>query len=141
MAFQTVAYVGRGTKFYVQNPAGGAYVEVTQVESLGLPRAVKDEIEVTNLSSEGKEFQLDLPDFGETPVLIIQDEAKAYIPILDALSASSEVTGWRAILSDAGATQYDWQGRVKEYGPDPLTQGAIQKLSLVIRNTGFVTKS
>jgi hypothetical protein len=137
----SIAYVGRGTKVYVKNPVGGAYVEITQVEEVGLPRAVKDEIDITNLSSTGKEFLVDLPDFGEAPITEIANPAAAHFAILETLNASGDITDWRVVLSDVDATQLDFSGRIKERGPEPVTQGTPLKWTTVVRVSGTVVIS
>lgn len=135
----TISSLGRGTTFWVQNPVGGAYVQLLQVEEFDPPRAVADEIEVTNLSSDAKEFQVDLDDWGESRFTEIVDFDKPQFDVLEALRASKDVTGWRIIF--VSGKQLDWSGRIKERGPTTIAQQNVNKYETVIRNTGIVTVS
>src|SRR5262245_57748219 len=95
----TISSLGRGTTFWVQNQVGGAYLQLLQVEELDPPRAVADEIEVTNLSSTAKEFQVDLDDWGESRFVEIVDFDLPQFDLLESLRVSKAVTGWRVIFA------------------------------------------
>lgn len=138
---QTTAYLGRGTKLYVKNPSGGAYVEILQARSVEPPGGESEEIEITNLSSDGKEFLSDLPDFGEFSFEQIWDPAKADSALIRDLAASKELTDWRIIFPDAGSTQFDFSGTVRTRRPLTIAQNEPLVMSVVVRVSGEVVES
>ena len=94
------------------------------------------EIDVTNLASTAKEFQLGIVDSGQFSMNIDQDNSDAGQIALRSKQASRLIANFKLVLPNGNTASFT--GFVKKFG----TQGAVDaavKSSVDIRITGAIT--
>ncbi|MBZ2172192.1 phage tail tube protein [Nitratidesulfovibrio sp. SRB-5] len=97
----------------------------------------KDDIDVTDLESDGKEYAPGLADYGSFSAEGIWDDTNAqHLALLDLLG-SGEVQNWQVVTS--AGTKWGFSGYVKSL-PLNWETNNVQRFSLTIKVSGKVTR-
>lgn len=138
-----MAYITtQGTVLAYLNTAASpnAYVTIPKVVSLSGPSSSRSEIDVSNMDSTAKEFQLALVDHGTIDAAIVFDErVAAHAQLRTDFNANTERT-WR--ITDAGSPQknYTFSARIQSLPLDFATDEVV-RVNMTLRITGAVTVS
>jgi len=118
------------------------YAQIGQVISIDGPTASQGEIDVTHLSSTGREFIASLPDWGNVSLGIIWspgDVSTQHDELWDDFVAGNTVT-YQIRLSDSPATTLTFSAFINEH---PISIAVDDKVGATItfRTTGAVTRA
>lgn len=137
--------LGNGSEIYWRgtNASGvgtGTFVKIPSAKSITLPTADREEIDMTDLDSEGnyKEFELGDIDPGESSLAFHFNPTNAVHQQLDAAQAASTLYEFKVLRSTGVAAGYYkiWRGRIKNLEYDPIERNTPFMGTLTIRNNG-----
>ena len=117
----------------------GSFVVIPSGRSIGLPQPDSEEVDTTDLDSEGdaKEYQLGDTDYGNSTIEVHWNPTNAqHAALLTALTAKTEHE-FKAVIADSGKI-ITWFARVKGF-PMSLSRNEPILLSMELRNTGAMT--
>lgn len=114
------------------------YTDIANVISYSGPTGSRTVIDVTKLSSTGKEKDVGIPDYGQITFEGFFDAADTVqIDVWDNFIAGT-LHNWRLLFSDSPRTQFDFAGYVLNYS---YTSGLddVVRTSVTIEISGSVT--
>ena len=114
------------------------YPAIGNVTSFSGPSGSRAVIDVTKLSSTGKEKDVGIPDFGQVQLEGFFSSADAVaVDCWDSFIAGS-LHNWRILFSDSPATQLDFAGYVLNYSYSAGLDDVV-RFSITIEISGAVT--
>lgn len=145
MARLAQVILGNGSKLYwratdVNGNGTGSFVPIPSVLKISLPQLESEEIDCSDLDSEGdvKEYQLGDTDPGNSTADVHYNPTNAtHEALIDALLAKT-VHEFKATIANTGKA-WIWKGRVKVFKPE-LERNTPVVAPLEIRNTGLPTR-
>lgn len=141
-----MAYIrSQGCTIWRQDPEASpvdTYVQIGQVVSIGGPQGSAGTIDVTHLSSTGREFLQALADYGTVSLGVIWDPNTAsnqHDELFDDF-ASGRVTGYQIRLSNSPQTKLTFDAFVQEH-PITIEIDDAVKATITLKTTGAVTRT
>lgn len=141
------ALLSQGAKLKIGTAgATPTYTEVMGVASINIPGLTKDEIEVSDLNSQAKEFISGLGDAGELTFELILEKgttAGTYEPGQEAVKAaheSGEVLPWQVDLPTGFGITYGFSAFVKSFS-ERMEQNDAVRADVTLRVSGAATRS
>jgi predicted secreted protein len=141
-----MAYIrSQGCTIWRQDPEASpvdAYVQIGQVVSIGGPQGSAGTIDVTHLSSTGREFIQALADYGTVSLGVIWDPVTAstqHDELFDDF-ASGRVTTYQIRLSNSPATLLTFDAFVQEH-PVTIEIDDAVKATITLKTTGSVVRT
>src|SRR5687768_8893913 len=124
------------------SPSGSAevYVTIPELRNINGPTGQANEIDVTDLSSTGKEYVLGLQDFGDITADGFYLSDNAIHRAVKAAFSDGVVRKFRLPFTDtAPATIWEFSGYIKTFS---ITAGVDQVvgMNLAVRTTGDITE-
>jgi len=117
-----------------------AFTEVQEVKSLAGPGGSAADIDVTDLSSTGKEFKVGLMDEGEVSFDIHYIPGEATHASLRSARAARTLKSFQIVFTDTPATTWTFSAYVKGF----QTSAAVDQVvtaTVTLRVTGSITES
>lgn len=103
----------------------------------GIGNGTSTEIDITDLSSQGKEFLVGLKDEGEVSITMNLDDTNTQQAGLRADRDSRVLRNFKLILTDAGATTLEFSAYVKNFGIDVGVDDKVP-LNVSLRISGAI---
>jgi hypothetical protein len=132
-----VATIGAGTAF-TYTPVAKTFTSIKACKDISLPSAATDEIDITTHDSSGKEFMDGDTDYGEVGFDINYDPAEPTHVLLQSLSMSKSRRDWEAVMTNAPAQVWAFEGWVKTFTLSAPVSG-VYTATVAIRVTGAPT--
>ncbi len=134
------AIESQGTVLKRGDGAGSeVFTAIGRVVSIsGLGNGSSTEIDITDLSSTGKEFLLGLKDEGEVTITLNLDTGDTMQTGLRTDRDSRTLRNFELTLTDSGPTVITFSALVKTFGIDVATEDKVP-LNVTLRISGAVT--
>lgn len=113
------------------------FTTVPQLSKLSIDGISKDDIDVTDLESEGKEYAPGLTDYGSFSAEGIWDDTSAQHIALFNMQDTHQEVNWQVVTSSG--TKWTFSGYVKSM-PVNWDANNVQRFSLTIKVSGKVTR-
>ena len=138
-----MAYLkSQGCKIYVMDTTASpnAYAEIGQVVSISGPDGSVPEVDVTHLSSTGKEYIGGLPDFGNVAMEVIWDPASATAKHDDIWTdfLAQTVAGYQIRLTDSPQSTITFNAYPSQYSVNLAVDDKVGA-TISLRVTGAPT--
>lgn len=142
MADNQLAGTGHRGQFWLDN-LSGVLTRLGQVVSFNLPTAERDEVEITHLDSDAKEYAPGLADFGEFEVVLNFRTGSDTDVLLAEAAASQTVRDFKAVVPIRGVLTTDYLGSafVKSYERGEVTVDGKLEATVTLRMTGALTST
>lgn len=132
------AISSQGTVISVSTDEGLTYIDVAEVVSFSGPDGTTNEIDVTHLGSDAKEYLLGLPDEGNFTFDVNFIPANASQQTVQGLRMSRERADWRVTFADTDNTEIDFEAFVSGFSIEGEQDDKLSG-SVTLRITGPVT--
>lgn len=134
------ALESQGTTLAIGDGGGPeTFNNITRVVSVsGLGNGSSTEIDITDLSSSGKEFLLGLKDEGEITLTLNLDTSDTYQTQLRTARDNRTLTNFQLTLTDSGPTVISFAAYVKTFGIDVGVDDKVP-LNVALRISGEAT--
>ena len=131
----TVATIGYGSTFGIDNAKSGTYVTVAEVTAIKLPGFMRDALDATHLTSPDKykEYIAGLKDMSEASITL------NWVPsATDVLVTAFEDEDANYQITAPNGVRFRFTGFVTEYSPPELTNEKMEA-TVTFRPTGKMT--
>jgi hypothetical protein len=140
MADNQLAGTGHRAQFWLDNDTN-VLTRINHVTSIGLPSAERDEVDVTHLDSDAREYAPGLSDFGEFEIALnLRPGSDTDLLLEEAVEAGDE-RDFKVVLPIRGTLVREYTGTcfVKAYDRGDVTVDDKMEATLTCRATGAVT--
>lgn len=131
----TIAAIGYGSTFGIDNAKSGIYTTVAEVVSIKIPGFMREAIDATHMTSPDKykEYIAGLKDMSEATITL------NWVPsVTDVLVAAFEDEDANYQITAPNGVRFRFSGFVTEYSPPELTNEKMEA-SVTFRPTGKMT--
>ena len=115
------------------------FTALGEVIDISLDSGGAAEIDVTNLSSSAKEFNLGLPDYGTVSISCNYDPDDAQQTALKTDYDAQSSGNYQIQMSDSPETVFSFTAYVRTWNAPRVSPDDVVKLDAVLRITGAVT--
>lgn len=115
------------------------FTALGEVIDISLDSGGAAEIDVTNLDSTAKEFNLGLADYGTVSITMNYDPDDAQQTALKTDYDAQDSGNYRIDLSDSPETTFSFAAYVRTWNAPRVTPDDVVKLDAVLRISGAVT--
>lgn len=144
MADNQLAGTGHRAQFWLDNDAATPVLtRINQVTSIGLPSPEREEVDVTHLDSDAREFAPGLVDYGEFEVVVNLRPGSDTDLLLEAAAESQKNKNFKVVLPIRGVLTRDYTGTcfVKSYDRGEVTVDDKMEATVTLRAVGAVTSA
>jgi len=115
------------------------FTALGEVIDMSLDSGGAAEIDITNLDSTAKEFNLGLPDYGNVSISCNYDPDDAQQTALKTDYDGQDSGNYRIDMSDSPQTTFSFTAYVSSWNAPRVTPDDVVKLDATLRITGAVT--